>query len=123
VLHDKDGVFGPRGLPPAVVARLNGTLADILKDEGVRARLATAGVVAQGSTPEAFGAFMANEFKRWNAVREAAGIPQQYPASASLIKKALARPGRDRAAYPNWVALTAAAITAAYLLRELPTRA
>jgi tripartite-type tricarboxylate transporter receptor subunit TctC len=71
------GVFGPRGMSPAVVAKLNGTLAAILADEGVRARLATAGVVVQGSTPEAFGAFMANEFKRWNAVREGAGIPQQ----------------------------------------------
>jgi tripartite-type tricarboxylate transporter receptor subunit TctC len=71
------GVFGPRGLPLAVVARLNGTLADILKDEAVRARLSTAGVVVQGSTPDAFGAFMGHEFKRWNGVREAAGIPQQ----------------------------------------------
>jgi tripartite-type tricarboxylate transporter receptor subunit TctC len=71
------GVFGPSGMPPAVVAKLNGTLAAILADEGVRARLATAGVVVQRSTPEIFGAFMANEFKRWNAVREAAGIPQQ----------------------------------------------
>ena len=26
---------------------------------------------------EAFGEHMAREFKRWNAVREAAGIPQQ----------------------------------------------
>jgi tripartite-type tricarboxylate transporter receptor subunit TctC len=71
------GVFGPRGLPPAVVAKLNRTLQDILADESVRARLSKAGVVVEGSTPEAFGAFMAGEFKRWNAVREAAGIPQQ----------------------------------------------
>ncbi len=40
-------------------------------------RLVAAGVVVKGSTPEAFGQFMANEFKRWNEVREAAGIPQQ----------------------------------------------
>jgi tripartite-type tricarboxylate transporter receptor subunit TctC len=71
------GVFGPRGLPPAVVAKLNGALADILQDPAVRARLSTAGVVVQGSTPAEFGTFMAGEFKRWNAVREAAGIPQQ----------------------------------------------
>jgi tripartite-type tricarboxylate transporter receptor subunit TctC len=71
------GLFGPRGLPPAVVAKLNRTLADILADEAVRARLATAGVVVQASTPEAFGAFMAGEFNRWNKVREAAGIEQQ----------------------------------------------
>jgi tripartite-type tricarboxylate transporter receptor subunit TctC len=71
------GVFGPRGLPPAVVAKLNGALADILKDKAVRERLATAGVVVQGSTPAEFGTFMTSEFKRWNIVREAAGIPQQ----------------------------------------------
>jgi tripartite-type tricarboxylate transporter receptor subunit TctC len=71
------GVFGPRGVPSAVVAKLNGTVADILKDETVRARLATAGVVVRGSSPQDFGAFMAAEFKRWNAVREAAGIEQQ----------------------------------------------
>jgi tripartite-type tricarboxylate transporter receptor subunit TctC len=71
------GVFGPRGLPPAVVAKVNGTINEILKDETVRARLSTAGVVVQGSTPAEFGAFMGKEFRRWNGVREAAGIPQQ----------------------------------------------
>jgi tripartite-type tricarboxylate transporter receptor subunit TctC len=71
------GVFGPRGMPPAVVAKLNGALADILKDPAVRERLSTAGVVVQNSSPAEFGAFMASEFKRWNGVREAAGIPQQ----------------------------------------------
>jgi hypothetical protein len=39
--------------------------------------LTTAGVVVRGSTAEAFGEHMAREFARWNAVREAAGIPQQ----------------------------------------------
>ena len=43
----------------------------------VRERLATAGVVVKASTPEAFGDFMAGEHKRWDAVREAAGIPLQ----------------------------------------------
>ena len=71
------GVFAPRGTPAAIVAKLNATLNEILQDEAIRARLVTAGVVVQGSTPEAFGAFMGAEFSRWNAVREAAGIPQQ----------------------------------------------
>jgi tripartite-type tricarboxylate transporter receptor subunit TctC len=48
-----------------------------LKEEAVQKRLTTAGVVVRGSTAEAFGEHMAREFKRWNAVREAAGIPQQ----------------------------------------------
>jgi hypothetical protein len=34
-------------------------------------------VVVRGSSAENFGEHMAREFKRWNAVREAAGIPQQ----------------------------------------------
>jgi tripartite-type tricarboxylate transporter receptor subunit TctC len=71
------GVFAPRGTPPAVIARLNKALNDSLAEDTVRSRLVTAGVVVQSSTPEAFGQFMADEYKRWNAVREAAGIPPQ----------------------------------------------
>ncbi len=71
------GVFGPPGMPAPVVAALNGTLNDIIADDKVSARLVIAGVVVKGSTPAEFGAFMAGEYKRWNAVREAAGIAQQ----------------------------------------------
>jgi len=71
------GVFGPAGMPPAVVAKLNKVLNDSLKEEAVQARLKTAGVVVAGSTPQAFGKFMADEFNRWNKVREGAGIAQQ----------------------------------------------
>jgi tripartite-type tricarboxylate transporter receptor subunit TctC len=71
------GVFAPRGIPPAVVAKLNKVLMESIADPMVSQRLTTAGVVVQGSTPEEFGKFMANEFTRWNAVREAAGIQQQ----------------------------------------------
>ncbi len=71
------GVFAPRGTPVPVIGKLNKVLNDGLADEIVRKRLVAAGVVVKGSTPEAFGQFMANEFKRWNEVREAAGIPQQ----------------------------------------------
>ena len=71
------GVFAPRGTPPAVIARLNKTLNESLADEAVTKRMATVGVVVKSSTPDEFGTFLANEFKRWNAVRETAGIPQQ----------------------------------------------
>jgi tripartite-type tricarboxylate transporter receptor subunit TctC len=71
------GVFAPRGTPASVIAKLNKTLNDGLADEAVRKRLVAAGVIVKGSTPEAFGEFMAEEYKRWNAVREAAGIGQQ----------------------------------------------
>ena len=71
------GFFGPRGIPPEIVARLNKALNEALKDEAVRDKLTKAGVAVQGSTPEAFGKFMLAELARWNKVREAAGIAQQ----------------------------------------------
>jgi tripartite-type tricarboxylate transporter receptor subunit TctC len=71
------GVFGPPHMPGALVARLNHTLMELIGEEKVRQRLADIGVVVRGSTAAEFGAFMAEEFKRWDEVREAAGIAQQ----------------------------------------------
>lgn len=71
------GIFGPPGLPAPVVERLNRTLMDVIADDKVRERILTAGVMVKGSSAGDFGAFMASEFKRWNEVREAAGIAQQ----------------------------------------------
>jgi len=71
------GVFAPRGTLPAVIAKLNKTVNEILAEAAVRQRLDSAGVVVQGSTPEAFGTFMAAEYARWNAIRESAGIEQR----------------------------------------------
>jgi tripartite-type tricarboxylate transporter receptor subunit TctC len=71
------GLFAPRGTPAPVIARLSATLSDVLMDATVRERLMAAGVVVKGTGPEAFGTFMADEFKRWDAVRQAAGIVQE----------------------------------------------
>jgi tripartite-type tricarboxylate transporter receptor subunit TctC len=71
------GVFAPRGIPPEIVARLNKVLNESLQEPVVRERLIKAGVAVQGSTPEVFGKFMADELARWNKVREAAGIEKQ----------------------------------------------
>jgi tripartite-type tricarboxylate transporter receptor subunit TctC len=71
------GFFAPSGTPPAVIAKLNTAINEILKEEAVRERLTKAGVVVKGSTPEAFGKFMEGELERWSKVREAAGIAQQ----------------------------------------------
>jgi tripartite-type tricarboxylate transporter receptor subunit TctC len=71
------GVFAPRGAPPAIIAKLNKTLNESLADEAVKTRMAAVGVVVKSSTPDEFGKFLANEYKRWNTVRETAGIPQQ----------------------------------------------
>jgi tripartite-type tricarboxylate transporter receptor subunit TctC len=71
------GFFAPRGTPTAVIARLNTVINEVVADRAVRERLTKAGVVVRGSTPEAFGSYMSTELRRWNTVREAAGIPQQ----------------------------------------------
>jgi tripartite-type tricarboxylate transporter receptor subunit TctC len=71
------GFFAPAGSPPAVIAKLNATLNDIIADPVVQERLTKAGVVVRGSTAEAFGKFMAAEYARWTKVRDAAGIQQQ----------------------------------------------
>jgi tripartite-type tricarboxylate transporter receptor subunit TctC len=71
------GVFAPRGVPPAVVAKLNKTLNQIIAEPTVRERLTAAGVIVQGGTPEAFGQMMAGELTRWDAVRKAAGLEQR----------------------------------------------
>ena len=70
------GFFGPSGMPPAVIAKLNRTLNEILAEPAVRERMTKAGVAVQTSTPEAFSKHMASEFARWSKVREAANMPQ-----------------------------------------------
>jgi tripartite-type tricarboxylate transporter receptor subunit TctC len=71
------GFFAPHGTPPAIVAKLNKTLGEIIAENAIRERLVAAGVVVQGSTPEAFGRFMVDEFARWDSVRQAAGIARE----------------------------------------------
>jgi tripartite-type tricarboxylate transporter receptor subunit TctC len=71
------GVFGPPGMAASVVEKLNKTLMDAIADSKVSARMVTAGVVVKGSSAAAFGAFLNSEYKRWDAVRVAAGIAQQ----------------------------------------------
>ena len=71
------GVFAPRGTPPAIVAKLNKAINEILADNDVKSRLVTVGVLVKGSTPEEFGSFMKSEYKRWDAVRQAAHIERQ----------------------------------------------
>jgi tripartite-type tricarboxylate transporter receptor subunit TctC len=71
------GIFAPRDVPPAIIAKLNKTINESLAEDVVRDRLTKAGVVVKGSTPAEFGKHLASEYARWNKVREAAGIPQQ----------------------------------------------
>jgi tripartite-type tricarboxylate transporter receptor subunit TctC len=71
------GLFAPAGTPPAVIAKLNKALNESMQEEDVKKRMTAVGVLAKGGTPDEFGKFLASEYKRWDKVREAAGIAQQ----------------------------------------------
>ncbi len=71
------GMFAPKDTPPAVIAKLNKVLNETLADPEVAKRMEKVGVVVKTSTPQQWGDFMAGEYKRFDKVREAAGIPQQ----------------------------------------------
>jgi tripartite-type tricarboxylate transporter receptor subunit TctC len=71
------GLYGPKGMPPAVVAKLNRTLNEMLTEEPIRERLGKIGAIVKSSTPQEFAQFMAAEHKKWSEVREKAGIEQK----------------------------------------------
>ena len=71
------GMIAPRGLPAPVLEKLNKVLNETIADPAIRERLTKAGVIAHASSVQEFGKHIADEYARWNKVREAAGIPQQ----------------------------------------------
>jgi tripartite-type tricarboxylate transporter receptor subunit TctC len=62
------GLVAPRGLPPAVLAKLNGTLNTGLKAPDLVAKLDPTGVSPAGGTPEQFGALISAEIPRYAKV-------------------------------------------------------
>jgi tripartite-type tricarboxylate transporter receptor subunit TctC len=71
------GLFGPKGMPKSVIAKLNTTLNEAVEEPAVRDRLIKAGVLVKTSTPETWHEYMTSEFKTWSAVREKAGLEQR----------------------------------------------
>ena len=60
-----NGIMGPAGLPPAVVARLAAEIAAIVASQDMQQRLAEQGSDPVGSTPPQFAAFVAAEQPKW----------------------------------------------------------
>jgi tripartite-type tricarboxylate transporter receptor subunit TctC len=71
---DWQGIVAPRGVPRAIVDRLNNEYAKILRSKDVSERLLKDGIVASPSTPEEFGYFMANEIEVVRKIVAKAGI-------------------------------------------------
>jgi len=67
-------LIGPKGLPRAIVDRLNGEAAKILNQKEFEDRLQAAGVSAAGGTPEQLYEQVRREIEQWRKVVERAGI-------------------------------------------------
>jgi tripartite-type tricarboxylate transporter receptor subunit TctC len=67
------GVFGPAGLPSAVLDRLHREIVDSLQVPDVRDRLAAFGSEPVGSTPAAFAAFIRAEQTKYARLVKASG--------------------------------------------------
>ena len=68
------GLVGPKGIPKAIVDRLNSEAGQILKLKAMEDLLAADGVTPAGGTPEQFQALIKSDIERWRKVVERAGI-------------------------------------------------
>ncbi len=64
----------PAGTPKPIVDKTNAALKDVLSRPAVREQLAKVGAVVHVTSPEEFGAQIANEVAKWKAVRDKAGL-------------------------------------------------
>jgi len=70
-----NGIFGPAGLPPAVVQRLNTELQAVLADKELQDKLAQIGFqVWPSRTPEEFAQYVAQQLAHWRTLIRQAGI-------------------------------------------------
>ena len=59
------GLFGPAGMPPAIVARLNAEVHKIMRSPEIEKRLETEGAKFVPMSPERFAAFQKAEMSKW----------------------------------------------------------
>lgn len=62
------GVIAPAGTPRDIVQRLSAEIAQIVKQDDVKARLIAMGTIPVGSTPDEFSSFITTETKKWGDV-------------------------------------------------------
>ncbi|HOM12001.1 MAG TPA: tripartite tricarboxylate transporter substrate binding protein [Rubrivivax sp.] len=70
-----NGIFGPAGLPPAIVQKLNTELQAVLADKELQAKLAQIGFqVWPSKTPDEFAKYVAEQLTHWRTLIQQAGI-------------------------------------------------
>ena len=73
-LNSWNGYFGPAGLAPEVVVKLNAAMNQIVNDPQAKARLANLGFDAFSGTTASFSAFVAEQLVLWRDLIKDAGI-------------------------------------------------
>ena len=68
------GMVAPASTPPAIVARLNEVVNEVLKDPDVRAMIENSGGEVVGGSPQAYGKFLDAERAKWGPVIRNANI-------------------------------------------------
>lgn len=85
------GFIGPKGMPPAVVLKLNESNNKILAQPDIQEKIAGPGNVVGGGTAEVFAEFIAAENKRWEALAKSANIKVEQGLSMRPLKGASPR--------------------------------
>jgi len=69
-----NGMFGPAGMPKAILARVNADVVRVLNTPEAKKVLEGDGADVVGNTPEQFGTVLKAEIAKWTKVAKAAGI-------------------------------------------------
>ena len=62
------GIYAPAGMPPAVLAKLNGELNKVLQHPELKAAFAKIGISPRGTSPDEGAAFTRAEYEKWKKV-------------------------------------------------------
>ena len=77
VLFSWQGVHGPAGIPPEIVATLNAAIKDAVNTAEGKRFLGALGAEIGAMTPAEFAAFVKQELGRWEGIVALTGLPKQ----------------------------------------------
>jgi tripartite-type tricarboxylate transporter receptor subunit TctC len=69
-----NAISAPPKTPPAIIAKLNRTINDVIGDAGTKARFRELNIIAAGGSPEDMARLKRQETERWSKVIREAGI-------------------------------------------------
>ncbi len=73
VINPWFGLFGPKGMPPAVVRQINADIRTILQEKDTQEKFAALGAEPYESTPQAFASALHADIQKWAAVVKTSG--------------------------------------------------